>query len=136
VGDKESIIHIFLYLDYKPQRYRVAPPLANLLKLHDNYTKTHIILCLWHYIRVSECCECCRCRCCYDWCTYWYFIREWWIEQQHKLQSSQKRSTVIADEALKQIFGVSQFDYMDVPKLLQPLLGPPEPIQLSYHIKY
>jgi SWI/SNF-related matrix-associated actin-dependent regulator of chromatin subfamily D len=104
-GDKESIVHIFLHLDYKPQRYKVAPALANLLKLHDNYTKTHIILSLWQYIR------------------------------QQKLQDPEHRSTVILDEPLRQIFGCQKIDYMDVPKLLQPLLGPPEPIQLSYQIR-
>jgi len=51
------------------------------------------------------------------------------------LQDAEQRSVVHLDDHLRQIFGVSKFDYVDIPNLLQQHLGPPDPIQLSYTIK-
>jgi SWI/SNF-related matrix-associated actin-dependent regulator of chromatin subfamily D len=105
VGSKEFTVNLFLHLDHKPARYKLSPQLAQLLQLNDSYTKTHVILSLWHYIRKA------------------------------KLQDAEQRSVVHLDEPLRQIFGVSKFDYVDIPNLLHQHLGPPDPIQLSYTIK-
>jgi len=52
---KQSTIHIMLSLDYSPERYQVSKFLSEALAMKiQTYTKTEVILTLWHYIRVRK----------------------------------------------------------------------------------
>lgn len=106
VFKKETTAHIYLYLDYSPEKFKPSRLLADLLNIKSNaISKTQVILNLWNYIRNNE------------------------------LNDPKNRSSVICDEKLINVFGVQRMDYYDIPKLVQPHLLPPDPIQIAYTIK-
>jgi len=105
IGSKDTLAHLFFHLDC-PAKYKVSPHLAQELKLSQgSFTKTHVILTLWHYIRGN------------------------------KLQDPNNPSKVICNQHLQKIFGVPFITYHDIPRLLLQHLGPPDPIQLNFLIK-
>lgn len=45
--------NVFLTMDYKPQRFKLAPGLARLLQIHTD-TKANIIAALWQYLKLNR----------------------------------------------------------------------------------
>lgn len=49
-GNKDTPVKILIYLDRKPEAYRLAKPLADLLGIHTD-TVSNIVMALWKYIK-------------------------------------------------------------------------------------
>jgi SWI/SNF-related matrix-associated actin-dependent regulator of chromatin subfamily D len=50
-GDQETTVKIFLHLDYSPTRFKLSPPLAQLLNIHTE-TRARVTHALWQYIKM------------------------------------------------------------------------------------
>lgn len=50
-GDSDVNAKIMIYLDNKPEKFKLGPALAKLLDIHTDST-SNIIMALWQYVKV------------------------------------------------------------------------------------
>uniref|UniRef100_A0A6B2L843 DM2 domain-containing protein n=1 Tax=Arcella intermedia TaxID=1963864 RepID=A0A6B2L843_9EUKA len=106
VGDTETIVNIFLVLDYHG-KFKVVPTLAQELGLSQQavFSKAHVLHSLWKYIRARN------------------------------LQDPQNPQKVNCNTNLKQLFKKDCLLYSEMPQLLAQYLVPPGPIQIQHEIQ-
>ncbi|TPX59521.1 hypothetical protein PhCBS80983_g02396 [Powellomyces hirtus] len=52
-GDSDVPAKILIYLDHKPEKYKLSPPLAKLLDIHTD-TAANIIIAMWQYVKFQK----------------------------------------------------------------------------------
>lgn len=104
-GDCDAALIISLTLENSPERYKLPEILAELLDM-PTATRQEIMAGIWEYV------------------------------QAEKLQDSEEKRLIHADAALANIFsGQERLFFPDLPKLVDRLLLPLDPIVMRYNVK-
>ncbi|KAL7747081.1 SWI/SNF and RSC complex subunit Ssr3 [Sorochytrium milnesiophthora] len=113
-GDTSVDVRITLRLDYGPDKYNLAPELADVALpgggskskgLDQLMTKSQIVLALWQYAKVN------------------------------KLQDTEDKRTIHCDVKLRRVFGTDRVLFPQVPDLIARWLQPPDPVVINYKVQ-